>query len=195
MTLREDNIQQDAPADEMTEHCFVPDANGSYSTRAGNNTFEGILDDQDDEDWIRIELDTGKVYTITVVPDRTDPLEDPVLKLYNSEGVLLIENDDAAPGEGYLSSELKYNADTPGAYHISVSANRDNPATENYGYYIVTVTETISEVDPNAGETFLGAAGADKITGHRHERRAQRPWWQRYLARWRWERHVKRRSG
>ncbi len=164
MTIREDTMSpQDAPADEMTEHCFVPDANGSYSSRAGNNEFNGILDDPDDEDWIGIELDTGKVYTIIVEPRGTNPLEDPVLKLYNSGGEFLIENDDAAPGNP--GSELKYKANTAGTYYISVSANRDNPATEYDGGYRVRVTETVSEVDPNAGETFRGTEGADKLTG------------------------------
>ena len=176
------------------EYSFVPDANGSFNAKSGNNTFDGALQHQYDEDWVIIELKAGTTYQIDVMgrhtKDTSDPADgvndvggasDTVLKLLDSKGGVIDMNDDINPGGNpnptNLNSRLKFAPEEDGIYYISVSAYTGNPAVDTHGAYRITVTELDLPADiegsPNAdklfgtdqGEVIAGMDGNDSLYG------------------------------
>ena len=62
----------------------------TYTMDVGD-TFNGILSEKFDEDWIRIELEKGKTYKINLSGRGKggDEAEDTILKLYDANGLHL----------------------------------------------------------------------------------------------------------
>ena len=88
----------DAPANTQT----------TYSMAVGD-TFNGILDEKFDEDWISIELEKGKDLPDPTFPGAAkdgDEAEDTILKLYDSQGNLVAMNDDIDTAKRIYDSEL-----------------------------------------------------------------------------------------
>jgi hypothetical protein len=124
---------------------------------SAGDTFEGNLDTKNDEDWIRIELTAGMLYTISLSGDDEGGSEDTVLKLYDSKGGLIesMVNDDIDGAMGNLNSELEFTPEESTVYYISASAYTGNPSQDNSGAYTVTVTE-MEQPDPTMGEDIVG---------------------------------------
>ena len=137
-------IMQDAPHSVET----------AYVMSAGD-TFEGTLDNKDDEDWIRIELTAGMVYTISLSGAAVDGSPDTVLKLFDSKGGHIKTNDDIDGAIGELNSEFQFVPEVSGVYYISASAYTGNPSQDNKGAYTVTVTE-MEPPDPTLGKAIEG---------------------------------------
>ena len=183
MAMHNEMMMQDAAAGVGTTYSFEP-VNGRYLARHGNNTFDGTLDPAmgDSDDWVAIELQAGRVYTITVAGMAMDPdgtpgndddvaaLPDPILTVYDDKGGMVDMNDDnpdnmAGQGIGDLSSKLVIGPlAEDGTYYISVSAFEGNPGSPNAGAYRVMVVES-NPIPANVGKTIPGTAGNDKITG------------------------------
>ena len=84
----------------------MANADGSYGR--SNSAFRGELraDIKDKEDWVIIELKAGTTYTFTLEGEArpidpndpedgmTNPIQDPLLALYDSKGDLIEMNDD-----------------------------------------------------------------------------------------------------
>ena len=146
---------------------MMMDAAASVETAAmmsAGDTFEGTLDTKNDEDWIRIELTAGMLYTISLSGAATDGSEDTILKLLDSKGGLIDSNDDIDGAMGDLNSKLEFTPEESGVYYISASAYTGNPSQDNNGAYTVTVTE-MDAPDPTVGEAIMGTAMADKLSG------------------------------
>ena len=174
MSTHNETTMQDAAAGLDTTYSFTPDARGSYRPgvdgREGNNTFEGALT-PGDADWVRIELKAGTVYTITVTGRELDndrstvtALNDSILTVYDSKGVMVDMNDDIDGEKGMLNSELEINPDADGVFYIAVSAFSANPGASASGGYTVTVAES-EPPDPNMGKDITGTANDDKLIG------------------------------
>ena len=134
---------------------MMMDAAASVETAAmmsAGDTFEGSLDPKTDEDWIRIELTAGMVYTIGLSGRGDDGSADTILKLFDSKGGHIATNDDM---EGSLNSELVFTPEQSGTYYISASAYTANPSQDNSGDYMVTVTE-MDPPDPTVGKDIMG---------------------------------------
>ena len=117
--------------------------------------FKGTLDNKNDEDWIRIELTAGMLYTISLSGAETNGSADTILKLFDSKGGGPFDsNDDIDGAKGNLNSELKFTPEESGVYYISASAYTGNPSQDNSGAYTVTVTEMV--VDPTMGTAITG---------------------------------------
>ena len=154
------------------------DAAASTETAAemtADDTFEGTLNSKTDEDWIKIELSAGMLYTINLSgrktvddadmeTDDSNPSEDTILKLFDSKGGLIDSNDDIDGAMGNLNSELEFTPEVSGVYYISASAYTGNPSQDNSGDYMVTVTE-MDAPDPTVGKAIMGTAMADKLSG------------------------------
>lgn len=76
----------------------------------------GSLETIGDHDWFRLDLSAGQ--SITVALDGLT-LEDPYLRIYDSAGNLLYENDDGGPGRDSL---LTFTASYTGTYFVDVGA-------------------------------------------------------------------------
>ena len=132
-------------------------------TMSAGDTFEGNLDTKNDEDWIRIELTAGMLYTISLTGAEGGSA-DTILKLFDSKGGPIDSNDDIDGAMGNLNSELEFTPEVSGVYYISASAYTGNPSQDNSGDYTVTVTE-MDAPDPTVGKPIEGTDMADKLSG------------------------------
>ena len=146
---------------------MMMDAAASVETAAmmsAGDMFEGNLDTKNDEDWIRIELTAGMLYTISLSGAEMGGSADTILKLLDSKGGPIDSNDDIDGVMGNLNSELEFTPEVSGVYYISASAYTGNPSQDNKGAYTVTVTE-MDAPDPTVGEAIMGNAMANKLSG------------------------------
>ena len=141
---------------------MMMDAAASVETAnmmSAGDTFEGSLSTKNDEDWIRIELTAGMLYTISL-SGADGGVSDTVLKLIDSKGGLIDSNDDIDGAKGDLNSKLEFTPEVSGTYYISAGAYTGNPSVDNKGDYTVTVTEMA--VDPTMGTDIVGT---DRVLG------------------------------
>ncbi|KAB2883026.1 MAG: hypothetical protein F9K34_12960, partial [Albidovulum sp.] len=111
----------------------VGDAAGSTATSyvmAVGDTFNGALNANGDDDWIRIDLTAGDIVQIDLA---ATTFFDPYLRLYDSSGTLIAENDDNGVS---VNSSLTFLAQTSGSYYISARSLGDNET----GTYALSVT-------------------------------------------------------
>ena len=114
------------------------DIPGNSSTTAGivvGGTVTGSLEVVGDHDWFRITLAAGQSVTITL---NGTTLEDPYLRIRNSSGTLVDENDDISSGIN-RDSRLSFTASTSGTYYIDVGAWNEDYA----GQYQLSVTNYV----------------------------------------------------
>ena len=139
------------------------DAAASTETAAemsAGDTFEGTLNSKTDEDWIRIELTAGMLYTISLSGRGDKGSTDTVLRLYDSKGGFIKMNDDVEGAKGNLNSEFYFPPEVSGYYYISASSYNGNPNLDNSGDYMVTVT-AVEAPDPTVGEPIIGTDDMD----------------------------------
>ena len=169
----------------MSNH-FV---NETTDAAAGSNTtarlsvgdsFLGLLDGTQDNDWIRVELAAGVSYMITVAPRDPDGPQgaaaDTVLEIFNAAGESIAMKDDLSiadqlrhPRADTLHPILTFEPDVAGVYYLSVSSYTRVAATDNSGGYSLELTTLEPPLDPNRDQKLDGTADADKLVGARGE--------------------------
>jgi len=100
----------------------MPDIPRGTSTNAVTTlgeTFRSRIDDFGDRDWIRIELKKGDWVQVDLRGRGADPLEDPFLRIYDRDRLLVTKNDDGG-GTG-LDSQATFQATYTGSYYIEAS--------------------------------------------------------------------------
>ena len=115
------------------------DIPASSSTTAGivvGGTVPGSLEVIGDHDWFRITLEAGQSVTVTL---NGTTLEDPYLRILNSSGTVIHENDDISSGIN-RDSRVSFTASTGGTYYIDVGAWDDGYA----GQYQLGVTNYVA---------------------------------------------------
>ena len=169
---------RDAPA--------TPDT--PYAMRPGDR-FRGELTDRADVDRIRIELQAGETYTLTLHGIGPGPVADTVLTVYDAAGQAVARNDDADVLTGQLYSHLTFTPATSGTYTLAAAAYTGNAALDYAGRYELRVYDAAgaaprtlagSDADDaflaggpgddtlNAGagdDTLAGGPGADRLVG------------------------------
>ena len=102
---------------------------GTTYTMSVGDTFNGILTQKFDEDWVKIELERGKTYKINLSGRGKDgdEAEDTILKLFDVKGDLLETNDDIDTAGRNYNSELTYTAAYTGTFYLSASSYSANP--------------------------------------------------------------------
>jgi hypothetical protein len=131
---------------------FSEDAEGSYSiTITGGEigaSFDSadmlvpgpegrvsIIGAPDDVDWFAVELIEGRPYRFSLDGAEPDPLADPYLRLYDSEGNEVASDDDGGPG---LNAYLTYTSATGGTYFVAASSFANSGA----GRYFLRAADT-----------------------------------------------------
>ena len=108
----------------------------AYMMSAGD-TFKGNLSTKFDEDWIRIEMTAGMLYTINLAgapgDDGTGGVTDTFLKLFDSKGGFIKQNDDVDGAMGKLNSSFQFIPEEDGVYYISAGAYTANLGQMNRG--------------------------------------------------------------
>ncbi|WP_417718864.1 pre-peptidase C-terminal domain-containing protein [Salipiger sp.] len=107
----------------------------TYSINVGDS-FTGELNPVADDDWIALTLAAGEMVQINMNGSSVGggTISDPYLRLYDSSGTLLAQNDDS---NGTLNSQINFTATTAGTYYISAREFGDN----NTGTYTITTSD------------------------------------------------------
>jgi hypothetical protein len=103
----------------------VVDIPASTTTTASvtvGGSVTGSIETLGDHDWFRIQLTAGQKITITL---NGTTLQDPFLRILNSSGAILQENDDISSGV-IRDSRIVFTAPTTGSYYIDAGAWQDN---------------------------------------------------------------------
>lgn len=110
----------------------IPADNSTTASIAVGSTLTNSLESIADHDWFRIDLSQGQSVTVSL---KGLTLDDPYLRIRDSSGNLILENDDINPG-AILDSKVNIIAPQAGTYYIDVGAFGDEAA----GDYRLTVT-------------------------------------------------------
>ena len=151
----------------------APNADTAYTLPYFADRFEGVLDEKTDEDWIAITLSAGETVTITLTGHGVTPSADTILTLYDADGEQLARNDDIDSDAGNYHSQLTFTPDSDGTYYISAAAYTNNPAQDNAGGYLLTVSgrsgeggiESYRDSDTGVDVTLAPDAGAVALQG------------------------------
>ena len=125
-----------------------------------NDSFEGVLADNSDEDWIRVELVEGKNYDIRLHGIGPEAVPDTVLTIYDSDGEEIASNDDIETEALNVFSMLEFSPDSSGVYYISASGYQSRHR-DNSGTYEVTV----SDEEDDSIETPLAVSVGERFQG------------------------------
>ncbi len=130
----------------------------------------GTLSSSTDEDWFSVSLVAGQTYEFRILRVGDTPLTDPLVRVRDSAGTILGENDDAGAGTfGGVhgqSSRLIFTANTTGTFFIEADAFSTQTGTylltgvqQTPGGMVYTIDEIAAQLT-NAGEAFFGSAEA-----------------------------------
>ena len=98
-------------------------------------------------------------------------MADTFLKLFDSKGGFIKQNDDIKGGAGNLDSSFQFIPEVSGTYYISAGAHTGNLGAVNKGAYTVEVTEMVAglpdPIDGTPGDDKLrGTENGERITGN-----------------------------
>jgi hypothetical protein len=119
---------------ELIEDDFGNDPSTTGKIVAGE-TLKGEIETPGDQDWFRIELTEGEVYTIDLRGEArgAGTLENPAVELFDAEGGWVSSADDGGAG---LDARLVHAADTTGTYYICAWSGWDS----DWGTYALSVS-------------------------------------------------------
>ena len=152
-TPSSDDPVDDCPHDTTTT-CEV-DVGGSVM---------GTLDANGDEDWFKVDLETGKLYQLDLEGAYTSrgTLPDPFLSLYDGSGTIIVTDDD---GGASVNSRLVYTATATGAYYLGAKSASGPVVTGTYTLSVRDITPAddsdTEEDDLPAGTTTTGTVEVD----------------------------------
>ena len=123
------------PADDYANG--LTDGSHPFGQVSANSSSSGTLEVGGDRDWFAVQLAAGVTYVIDLQGQHAGggTLEDPYVRLHDSSGALLAENDDIVQGVN-RDSKLSYTPSAPGQYYIEAGAFADSYV----GTYTVRVT-------------------------------------------------------
>jgi hypothetical protein len=157
----------------------LTDTTHPFGLLAANGTATGTLEVVGDHDWFRVQLVAGTSYVIKLEGQHAGAgtLDDPYLRVHNSAGAVVVENDDIALGTN-RDSQLTYTPSTSGVFYIDAGAFNE----QFTGTYRVSVAGTADDYANNLTDTThpIGlvsvngsATGALQVTGDRDWFRVQ----------------------
>lgn len=119
----------------------IPEAPNTPSILRPGTTTQGVLEAAGDRDWHRIDLQGGNLYDIALrgLGGRSDALADPLMRIVDRNGNVLLFNDDA---DG-LDSRLTFEATSNQRVYVVAGAFDDRGA----GSYAIDVTAEAFDAD------------------------------------------------
>lgn len=132
------------------------DASTGFSISAGQ-TISGTLDFDRDTDWYRVNFTAGTTYQLDLkgAPSGAGTIIDPLVRIYNSNGVLQDSDDDGGTG---LESLLQYTPTVSGTYYISAESFRTSDQG-SYALSLATAGNTSADIAGDSSTTASIAAG------------------------------------
>lgn len=129
------------PKEDVT-YSDIPASPSTPASISIGGTYTGTLETRGDRDWVKIDLTSGVEYKINLDGHGSLALRDPYLRIYDSSGNLVTENDDSA---GTFNSEVQFTAGDTGSYYIEAAAYSDFFS----GDYIISAEEISMRVYSN----------------------------------------------
>jgi Ca2+-binding RTX toxin-like protein len=116
----------------------------------------GTIEVAGDHDWWGIQLTAGSSYTIKLTGAATGAgtLRDPLLRLYDGTGHLIVQDDDFG---GTSDAQIDVSPSASSTYYVAAQAHNEAFT----GTYTVSVTKVVT----TPGLTFVGGPGADNLHG------------------------------
>jgi serralysin len=127
----------------------VPGDTSSIATVDVGGYVVGSVDTSGDRDWYQVNLVVGQTYTFSTLFSLD--IFDTVLRLRDSGGTLILENDDANVANGYYLSEITFTAASSGTYFLDVGG-----FGSEIGVFYLTVTRP--DADNIAGSAATNAS-------------------------------------
>jgi riboflavin synthase alpha subunit len=160
----------------------LTDTTHPFGSVAVNGSSTGNLEVAGDRDWFQIQLVAGTPYVMTVTGQQGGggTLEDSYLRVHNSAGTLLTENDDIVLGVN-RDSQLTFTPSLSGTYYLDIGAFNDGYA----GTYRVSVAATVNDDYRNSlADTShpLGSVAVNGSSTGRLEVTSDRDWFQVQLV-------------
>ena len=155
-----------APLDDFANS--LTDTSHPFGHVSVNGAADGSLETLGDRDWFQVQLVAGQTYVINITGTT---LADPYLRLHNSVGTTLVENDDIVAGVN-RNSQVTYTATVSGTYYVEAGAFNDAYT----GTYHVTVASngddfanSFTDRTHPFGQVVVNgvAAGSLEVTGDR----------------------------
>lgn len=131
-------------------------AEGAEYIQAGTEGRTARINTPDDSDWFAIDLVEGRPYRFYADGAGEDPLADPLLTLYDSDGKAVASDDDGGSG---VNSYLNFTSVTGGTYYAAVSSFNSSGA----GQYTLRVSDTDVPGNANTDEVLNASAADDRI--------------------------------
>ena len=103
----------------------IPGDTTTTTTISVGSTLTNSLEVIGDRDWIAVTLTAGQQVVISLSGTGTTPVDDTYLRLRDSSGNLITENDDSG---GTYNSRIVFTAPSAGTYYIDVGAYDDDYA-------------------------------------------------------------------
>ncbi|MBX7496424.1 M10 family metallopeptidase C-terminal domain-containing protein [Qipengyuania sp. 6B39] len=113
----------------------IPGDTSTTATIAVGGSVTDELEVAGDTDWFRITLQAGDTIDISLFGSGASPVSDTYLRVYDSNGNLLADNDDG--GSGY-NSYLRFTSGSGGTFYIEADSFGNNKT----GEYTIEVTES-----------------------------------------------------
>jgi hypothetical protein len=119
------SLRLTTPTDDFRDS--LGDATAPFGQVAINGSSTGNLEVTGDRDWFSIQVVAGASYLLNVQGQQAGggTLEDPYLRVHNSSGALVAENDDIVLGVN-RDSRLTFTANTTGVYYLEAGAFDDD---------------------------------------------------------------------
>ena len=117
----------------------APGTGTSYSMAIGDD-FVGELTSGSDRDSIAVYISAGQTVDVTLTGEGSTPTADPYLRVYNTSGSIVAQNDDA---NGSADSAITYQATYSGIHYFEAGSFND----ENPGDFRLSVRPSGSNAD------------------------------------------------
>ena len=121
----------------------VPANNTTTAAIEVNSQITGTIEDLNDQDFYKVELTAGVTYEFYQLRGGDNPMEDPYIRLFDTDGVTeLAENDDILNAQGEQASrnsKITYIPTESGTYFIAADKwipTNDSDATGDYTIYV-----------------------------------------------------------
>src|SRR5436305_241048 len=152
-------VINDAPSDDFRDSLVDTGAFGQVPI---NGFSFGNLEVIGDRDWFSVSLAAGATYVINLqgLQAGVGTLEDPYLRLHDSTGVVLAQNDDVVSGTN-RDSQVTFAVTTSGTYYIDAGSFNDSYT----GTYKVGVTSTGTVDDFRGSLVGMGTFGQVAANG------------------------------
>jgi hypothetical protein len=135
----------DGTASETSGPDAIAGSTSTTSTLSIDGSARGFVNTSGDQDWYRVNLVAGQQYTFAANGFGKGAIQDPVLRLLDASGNLIVSDDDGGPLAG---AKLTYTATATGTYYVAAAGY-----STNTGQYLLTMNDGATPFTPAASAT------------------------------------------